>query len=111
MVYLLSQMLSARARAVPSQTAIVAQEASVTYGELEERSHRLAGAFARRGIGHHDRIALCLPKGPAAYVSVFAILNAGSCYIPLDVLAPLNRIRYTLEDSSVSALVLDAALL
>ncbi len=111
MPYLLQQMLSARARSAPSRVAIVTREASITYGEIAEMSHRLAGAFVHRGLGHHDRIALWLPKGPAAYISIFAALEASATYVPLDATAPLDRVRYTLEDCTVSALVADATLL
>jgi amino acid adenylation domain-containing protein len=108
MAYLLSQMLSSGAQVAAERIAIHTQDTSITYGELDERSSRLAGTFAARGIGHHDRIALCLPKGIAAYVSIFAALKAGGCYVPLDPGAPPSRIRYTLEDCAVSALVVES---
>jgi amino acid adenylation domain-containing protein len=111
MTYLLPQMLSTRAQATPERVAIATQDTSITYGELDAMSSRLAGAFASRGIGRHDRIALCLPKGTAAYVSIFAALKVGGCYVPLDPGAPLDRIHYTLEDCAVSALVVDGEVL
>ncbi|HEX9940957.1 MAG TPA: amino acid adenylation domain-containing protein [Thermoanaerobaculia bacterium] len=111
MTYLLPQMLGARARAEPERIAIASRDTSITYGELDEMSSRLSGAFASRGIGHHDRVAFCLPKGAAAYISLFGVLKAGGCYVPLDPVAPLDRTLYTLKDCSVSALVVDAELL
>jgi acyl-CoA synthetase (AMP-forming)/AMP-acid ligase II len=53
-----ASLFSAQARLHPGRVAVVDGERTLTYGALDERSRRLAGALASRGVGHGDRIAL-----------------------------------------------------
>jgi amino acid adenylation domain-containing protein len=111
MAFLLPHLLSGRAQAEPERPAILTQNTVLTYGDLDRLSSQLAGTFAERGIGRHERVALCLPKEPAAYIALFAAMKVGGCYVPIDVGSPLERLLYTLENCAVSALVLDAEVL
>jgi acyl-CoA synthetase (AMP-forming)/AMP-acid ligase II len=51
-------LFSAQARIQPRRTAVVDGSRTVTYGELDDRSRRLASVLAARGVRHGDRVAL-----------------------------------------------------
>jgi len=51
-------LFDARARLHPRRTAVVDGDRSVDYGQLADRSRRLAAVLAGRGVGHGDRVAL-----------------------------------------------------
>jgi acyl-CoA synthetase (AMP-forming)/AMP-acid ligase II len=51
-------LVSGQARLHPAHIAIVDGDRRVTYGELEERSQRLANVLAAAGVASGDRIAL-----------------------------------------------------
>ena len=59
---LLQETVSSQAQRRPESTAIVHKRDSVTYGELEASSNRLARMLVAAGCGKGDRVALLAPK-------------------------------------------------
>jgi acetyl-CoA synthetase len=55
----------------------------LTFGELGERSKRLAGALREAGVGAGDRVAVMLPKSPELLTALVAIWRAGAVHVPL----------------------------
>lgn len=107
---MLGHLLNARAQQSPSRAALVAAGERTSYGELQELSCRLAATLSAAGVGHRDRVGVYLPKGLAAYVSIFAVLELGAAYVPLDPSAPPARIRLILNDCGLKALITTAEL-
>ncbi|MEU6770337.1 amino acid adenylation domain-containing protein [Streptomyces sp. NPDC046759] len=93
--------------ATPQALAVVAEDESLTYGELDERSNRLAHWLIGRGVRPESRVAVCLPRSAELVVALLAVLKAGASYVPIDPEHPRSRIDHILEDSR-PALVLDA---
>jgi acetyl-CoA synthetase len=81
----------------------------LTYGELRERSNRLANALRERGIGRGDRVAILLPQGPAVPVAHVALYKLGAVALPLAALFGIDAIAYRLNDAGAKALVTNAA--
>jgi acetyl-CoA synthetase len=55
----------------------------LSYGELGERSARLAGSLRELGVQQGDRVAVMLPKSPELLVSLVAVWRAGAVHVPL----------------------------
>jgi acetyl-CoA synthetase len=55
----------------------------LSYGELGERSRRLAGALREAGVEAGDRVAVMLAKSPELLVALMAIWRAGAVHVPL----------------------------
>ena len=55
----------------------------LTYGQLEERSRKLAGHFKAQGIGEGDRVGVLLTKREELVVTLVALVRLGAVYIPL----------------------------
>ncbi|GAA2095907.1 AMP-binding protein [Brevibacterium salitolerans] len=55
----------------------------MTYGELRERSSRLATSLAARGIGLGDCVGVLLSKRPELPVTLLALARLGAVYVPL----------------------------
>ncbi|PKZ63094.1 AMP-dependent synthetase [Gordonia terrae] len=55
----------------------------ITYGELAERSKRLATALAEMGVGRGDTVGVLMGKREELVVSLLAIARLGAIYIPL----------------------------
>jgi amino acid adenylation domain-containing protein len=109
MAYLLHQLLVASARRAPTKVAVIAGEQSLTYGALDALTDQLAGGLRARGVAPGDRVGIYVSKSLASVVSVFAILKAGACYVPLDPGAPVQRLAYIIRDSGITTLVSSAA--
>ncbi|WP_327146071.1 non-ribosomal peptide synthase/polyketide synthase [Nocardia sp. NBC_01327] len=91
--------LFASAAADPEQVALVAEHRSLTYGELDEWSNRLARTLIAQGAGPGEVIALGLARSVESVVATVAVAKTGAAYLPVDVRHPADRIRHMLTDS------------
>ncbi|KDN20688.1 type I polyketide synthase [Amycolatopsis rifamycinica] len=80
---------------------------SVTYGELEARTRRLAGHLAALGVRHGDRVAICLGNRVSTVESYFAVLRAGAVAVPLNPGAATAELEFPLTDSGATVVVTD----
>ncbi|WP_228000598.1 amino acid adenylation domain-containing protein [Nocardia australiensis] len=72
---------------------------SLTYGELDRRSNRLARALIGRGVGAGDRVALGFLRSIDSVVTVLAVAKTGAAFVPVDPKYPADRIQHMLTDS------------
>ena len=80
-------------------TAVVFEEESLTYGELNYRANQLAHLLMAEGIGPESIVALALPRSLEMMVALLGILKAGAAYLPLDPEYPAERLAFMLEDA------------
>lgn len=107
---LLHEIFEATVDLHPEGIAITHGEERVTYAALERRANRLAHVLHRRGVPSRSLVGLLLPRSIDAYVAMLAILKAGCAYVPIDPELPDERIRFVLNDSGATALVMMAAI-
>ena len=96
-------------RAAVLDVAADGRVSALTYGELRERSNRLANALRQRGIARGDRVAILLPQGPAVPVAHVAVYKLGAVALPLAALFGVDAIAYRLRDAGARALITNAA--
>ena len=105
MAYLLHHFLEASARRSPQKIAVRSGEQSLSYGALDVLTDQLASVLRARGVAPGDRVGIYVSKSLASIVSIFAILKAGACYVPLDPGAPAQRLAYIIRDSQITTLL------
>ncbi len=77
-----------------------------SYGDLRDRSTRLAHHFADvYGIGQHSRVGVLLDRSFDAPATVLALSRLGAAYLPLDASFPPERVAFMLDDTGVSHVV------
>jgi fatty-acyl-CoA synthase len=103
----LGRWLDDRARNTPARVAIDAADAPVAYGELHDRSRRMASALAARGVDHGDRIATLTPNSADHVALLFACAHLGLALQPLNWRLLPAEIRYQLDDAEPALLVVD----
>jgi amino acid adenylation domain-containing protein len=81
-------------------TAVVHEERSLSYGELNARANRLAHHLRSLGVGADDPVAICVERSPEMVVGLLAILKAGGAFVPLDPDYPSGRLSFMLADSA-----------
>ncbi|MFJ4621605.1 non-ribosomal peptide synthetase [Streptomyces sp. NPDC088812] len=64
----------------------------LSYGELWERAGWLAAELARRGVRRGDLVAVPQDRSVDLVVTFLGILRCGAAYLPLDGLAPKDRL-------------------
>ncbi|HEU5108780.1 MAG TPA: amino acid adenylation domain-containing protein, partial [Micromonosporaceae bacterium] len=99
----------AQVAAAPDAPAVEYDGGSLTYGELNAAANRLARHLCERGVGPETTVAVCLPRGIDAVVSVLAVVKAGGAYVPLDPADPPSRLAMLAGDAGARLVVTDAA--
>jgi amino acid adenylation domain-containing protein len=107
--YLLHHLLGESADRRPEAVAVRLQEESLTYGQLEAESNRLAHALIGLGVEPGDRVGLHLGKSFAAIISLFAILKAGACYVPIEPRSPAARLADIVNQCEIRCLIASSA--
>ena len=106
----LHQLFEAQAVRTPDAIAVVFGKESLTYGELDRRANQLARHLIRLGAKPDGLVGICLERSLEMVVGLFAILKAGSAYVPIDPAYPRDRIGYMLENSEAALLLTQAPL-
>jgi malonyl-CoA/methylmalonyl-CoA synthetase len=78
---------------------------SLTFGEIDARSRRLARLLDRRGFTAGDRLALYLPNRLEFIDFVLACLRLGVILVPINVLYREREIGHIVEDAAPRAVV------
>ncbi|KAG0196871.1 hypothetical protein BGX31_005134, partial [Mortierella sp. GBA43] len=91
----------------PDATALVFQDQSLTYAELNGRANRLAHHLIDRGVRPDARVAICVERSLAVVVGILAILKSGGAYVPLDPTHAADRLRDILADAAPGIVIAD----
>lgn len=83
----------------PDGLAIVHLDKKYTYFQLNSHANGLANFLIQKNISAGDFIAVFLEPGYEFILCLISIIKCGATYIPLDTLAPQNRIQNILEDA------------
>jgi amino acid adenylation domain-containing protein len=101
----LHEIFRERACEAPQRIALATSKESISYGELDARSDRLADHLSELGVGPDVLVGLCARRSPEAIVSMLGILKAGGAYVPIDPGYPAERIDYLLADCAAPIVV------
>ncbi len=104
------ELFEAQAERTPEAVAVVFEDETLTYRELDARANRLARRLAGLGAGPEVRVGICLERSAGMVVALLAVLKAGAAYLPLDPAYPAERLAYMLADSGARVLVTQASL-
>lgn len=105
MAYLLQHLLLESANKFPERKAVVFKDESITYKELETITNQLANSLFSIGVRKGDRIGIFLNKSIPSIISIIGILKSGACYVPVDPLAPVQRLRYIINNCGIDCLI------
>jgi amino acid adenylation domain-containing protein len=93
------------ARLDPERVAIERDGVGLSYGELDERSTRLAQRLRSLGVETESVVGICLPREPVFVVALLAVLKAGAAYLPLDPAYPQDRRLYMVTDAGAKVVL------
>jgi len=108
MAYLLDHLLSDSAARRPDAIAVKHEQGSLSYGDLEASSNRLAHALIASGVKPGDRVGIHLPKALESIIAVFGIMKAGACYVPVHTGSPGRRLAEIARQCEMSCLITSA---
>jgi long-chain acyl-CoA synthetase len=102
------ELLERAAERDPNKLAFRDASRSLSYGELRERTGRLAGHLRSSGVGGGDRVAILLKNGVPFVESYLAIARAGAIGVPVNSAAAQPEIEHMLSDSGARVVITDA---
>ena len=96
-----------RARITPARVAIDSDAGAMTYGELDERSERLAAGLLASGLARGDRVGTLSANSAEHVVVFFACAKAGLMLVPLSWRLSPVEIAYQLDDAEPAVLFVE----
>nr|WP_227028209.1 non-ribosomal peptide synthetase [Corallococcus soli] len=103
-------LFEAQVARTPDADAVVFEETTLSFRQLDARANQLARHLRSLGVGPEVTVGLCLERSADALVAFLAVLKAGGAFVPFDPAAPDARKAYVLEDSRASVLLTTQAL-
>ena len=88
-------------------TALEFEGATYTFGEIDDRSNRLAQLFARRGLKPGDRLAVYLSNCVEMIDTYLACIKLGVIFVPINILYRDREMAHILRDAEPAAVVSD----
>lgn len=94
----------------PSNTAFTLVDAdravsTLTFGEVQEGSRRLAAGLAARGVGRGDCVGVMMSKRSEYVISVMALWRLGAVLVPMFTAFSTGAVRVRVEGSGAKVVI------
>jgi amino acid adenylation domain-containing protein/thioester reductase-like protein len=108
---LIHQRIEAQANRTPNDRAVVFEDQSLTYTQLNARANQLAHHLKRRGVGPEELVVLYVDRSLDLIIGMLGILKAGGAYVPLDPALPRTGLSIRLQETQATMLLTQASLI
>jgi len=103
------EMFARQAAAAPDAIALAEGDARMSYGDLDQRSGRLAHRLQHLGVRAGGSVGLVLERSMEAVVAQLGVLKAGAAYVPVPADFPAERIAFMLDEADTSQVITTSA--
>lgn len=107
---LIHHLFEEQAERTPDALALVHDDSSLTYAQLNAKANQLARYLRQRGVVPGELVGICIERGLDMVVGLLGILKAGGAYVPLDPSYPAERLHSILSDAAPQALLIQQRL-
>ncbi|NTW52576.1 MAG: amino acid adenylation domain-containing protein [Chlorobiaceae bacterium] len=101
----LHQLFERQATLNPANAAIIGDQSTLSYGELNRKANLVAASIRKQSNLPGSFIAICLDRSADLICSILGILKAGCAYIPLNPDFPAERLQFIVKDASIAATI------
>lgn len=102
--------IAEHALAAAQSPALITDGGTISYGELHDRSRRVAAALHELGLRRGDGVALVLPNRPEFLEISWGCQLSGLYYTPVNTHFTADEVVYVIDDSDAKAVFVDASL-
>ena len=101
----IDRLFEAQAFRSPAGVAVVCENQTLNYRELNERANTLAHYLLNLGVQPEAVVGLCVERSVEMLIGILGILKTGAAYLPLDPHYPQKRLALMIEDANVGFVV------
>jgi len=101
----LHEMFEAQVKKTPQRIAVVYEDQTITYTELNARANQLAHYLLSIGVKPDMFVGVCMDRSIEMVVAIYGILKAGGAYVPIDPSYPADRLKWMIIDSEIPVLL------
>lgn len=105
----IGKVLSQRALITPNREALIFNNRTFSFKELNQRSNKTANALIDLGVRHGDRIGLLMLNSNEFLEIYFAASKIGAVLVPLNIRLAPPELDFILNDCQVSVFFFGAA--
>ncbi|REG23330.1 nonribosomal peptide synthetase MxcG [Archangium gephyra] len=98
-------LITERAHEQPDAVAVEHGPHRLSYRELLQASHALAGQLIAAGVQTDTAVAVMVPRSIDAIVATLGVLFSGAGYLPIDPYGPSSRTTAILEDAAPALII------
>ncbi len=90
----------------PAQTALLVEDRTFTYEEIQEQVNKLAAYLHGYGnVQPGDHVAIQLARSEWMVIAMLAVMQCSAAYVPVDPAYPQDRISYIIADSGAKMVI------
>src|SRR5215813_6442780 len=101
----LGEVLPAAAAKYGDKTALIVEDRTFSFRQLDQLSNAVAAGLVRLGVTPGDRVTLYAPNSWEWLVSYYGTLKTGAVVNPINVMLTPTEVAYVTRDCSAKALV------
>lgn len=94
-----------RVQLQPDDVAVVRQDCSLTYRDLNERANGVAHHLLSLGVTANQIVGVVADRSAEMIAGIFGILKSGAAYLPIDPNIPRNRIHFIMKDAGIDLIL------
>lgn len=104
----LADVVRGHGRQRPDAPALIVGHRTITYGDLDTRSNRVAQAFAAAGVRRGDRVAFIDRNGAEFFEVIFGLAKLGAVGVPVNWRLAPAEMAHILADCGAAYVVVGA---
>ncbi|MEN6309577.1 MAG: amino acid adenylation domain-containing protein [Anaerohalosphaeraceae bacterium] len=99
------QLFEQQAAKTPDAVALVFEEQTLNYQQLNARANQLAHYLMAHGVGSDVPVGVCMDRSFELMVALLGILKAGGVYVPLDPAYPTERLNHMIRETGMTVIL------
>lgn len=108
MIHSVAEIVRLHGRDRPDAPALIVDDRTISFGELDALSSRAAQAFAAAGIGVGDRVAFIDRNGAEFFVAMFGLAKLGAVGVPVNWRLAPPEMAHIIGDCEAAAVIVGA---
>jgi carnitine-CoA ligase len=103
----LANIIRKKAQSNPDKTFILYKDKSISYGDFDNISNRIASSFRRLGVAKGDKVCIIAKNSPEFLYTWFGLAKLGAIEVPINTALKGDLLSYIINDSDAKFVVVD----